>query len=468
MKPGLLKSVLGRLQSGNDFEVRFLGDLMKTATMLAVFAMSLALAAPVLAQDRETKVRNDKKNVEEDGRWIYNDLPKGIAEAKKTGKPLLVIFRCIPCEACAQLDSQVVAKDSTVQKLLDEFVRVRVVQANGMDLSLFQFDYDQSMAAFFLNPDMTIYGRFGTRSDQTESDADVSVEGFGAALQGALALHKGYPANKALFAAKRGPAVPIKVPEEFPNLKGKYSSKLNYEGKVVQSCIHCHQVGESIRLVNRHPGKPMAEEVLYPYPHPKILGLIMDPKEMARVLEVTDGSPAEKDGFQAGDEVLSLSGQPLLSIGDIQWVLHNAKHEDKLTAEVSRGGKKLKLPLTLAAGWKATGDISWRATSWDLRKMTTGGILLEELTDEERKAAGLDEKVLALRAKHVGEYNEHAAAKNAGFRKGDILVEIDGSSAPLTESELMAAIMNGKKPGDKVPTVVLRDGKRIALKMPVQ
>lgn len=441
---------------------------MRKLTLLSLFSTILSLSAALPAQDRETKVRNDRKNVEEEGRWIYNDLPKGIAEAKKTGKPMLVIFRCIPCEACAQLDSQVVAKDSAVQKLLDEFVRVRIVHANGMDLSLFQFDYDQSMAAFFLNADMTIYGRFGTRSDQTESDADVSVEGFGAALEGALALHRGYPANKALFAAKRGPAVAIKVPEEFPNLKGKYTSKLNYEGKVVQSCIHCHQVGESIRLVNRHPGKPMAEEVLYPYPHPKVLGLVMDPKERARISEVTAGSPAEKDGFQAGDDIRTLSGQPLLSIGDIQWVLHNSGKTEKLTAEVLRGGKRITLPLTLAAGWREKGDISWRATSWDLRRMVTGGLLLDSLRDEERKSAKLEEDVLALRIKHAGEYGDHAAAKNAGFRKGDILVELDGSSAPLTESELMASIMNGKRPGDKVPAVVLREGKRIELKLPIQ
>jgi serine protease Do len=53
------------------------------------------------AQDRETKVRNDRKNVEGDGYWIYNDLPKGFSEAKKSGKPLLLIIRCVPCEACA-------------------------------------------------------------------------------------------------------------------------------------------------------------------------------------------------------------------------------------------------------------------------------------------------------------------------------------------------------------------------------
>jgi len=28
--------------------------------------------------------------------WLYNDLPKGFAEAKRTGKPLFVVIRCPP------------------------------------------------------------------------------------------------------------------------------------------------------------------------------------------------------------------------------------------------------------------------------------------------------------------------------------------------------------------------------------
>src|SRR5262249_35919099 len=28
--------------------------------------------------------------------WIYNDLKDGFAHAKATGKPLLVVFRCVP------------------------------------------------------------------------------------------------------------------------------------------------------------------------------------------------------------------------------------------------------------------------------------------------------------------------------------------------------------------------------------
>src|SRR5258707_729896 len=106
--------------------------------------------------------------------------------------------RCIPCEACAQLDSRIVERDPVVSKLLDQFVCVRIVQANGLDLSLFQYDYDQSLAAFFLNADGTIYGRYGTRSHETESERDVSVDGFTRALEGALELHRQFPANKPL------------------------------------------------------------------------------------------------------------------------------------------------------------------------------------------------------------------------------------------------------------------------------
>ncbi len=74
---------------------------------------------------------------------------------------------------------------------MDQFVCVRIVQANAMDLSLFQFDYDLTLAAFFMNADKTIYGRFGTRSDTKDATRDISIEGLRRALQAALKWHKG-------------------------------------------------------------------------------------------------------------------------------------------------------------------------------------------------------------------------------------------------------------------------------------
>lgn len=435
--------------------------------MVLTLALS-TLAASAVAQDRETKVRGDRKTVEDAGYWLYNELPQGFAEANRLNKPLLVTIRCIPCEACAQLDAQIVSRDPVVQKLLDEFVCVRIVHANGLNLSLFQYDYDQSFAAFFLNADQTIYGRYGTRSHQTESDQDVSVEGFARALEGALALHKQYPANKESLKAKRGADAAIAVPEQFPSLKEKYGPRLDYTGNVVKSCIHCHQVGEALRLVSRDKQGLERARIIYPYPNPRVLGLSMDPKERAKVLAVAEGSSAAKDGFRAGDELLTLAGQPILSTADIQWVLHNAGESGKLTAEVSRQGAKITLPVTLESGWRSHDDISWRATSWDLRRMTTGGMKLDTPTADERRAAGLAEGTLALIARHVGQYGDHAAAKKAGFLQGDILVEIDGKSSPLTESQLMVAFYSTKKPGETVPVVVLRDGQRVRLTLPIQ
>src|SRR5687767_15445976 len=98
--------------------------------------MSLRVVLPVLmlpaltalaAEDRATKVRNDKEQYANDDRWVYNDLAKGIDEARKTNKPILVVFRCIPCEACSGFDKRLMEKQNEVQDLLEKFVCVRIV-----------------------------------------------------------------------------------------------------------------------------------------------------------------------------------------------------------------------------------------------------------------------------------------------------------------------------------------------------
>src|SRR5262249_18785827 len=155
-----------------------------------------------------------------------------------------------------------------------------------------------------------------------------------------------------LFAAKQGPPSAVKVPEDFASLRGKYGSKLDYEGSVVRSCIHCHQVREAQRLVYRSQKQTIPEQVLFPYPLPSVVGMEMDSRETPRVKEITKGSAAEAAGFQAGDDLVSFKGQPMLSIADVQWVLHNAKDGETLRAQVRRGGRTLDLSLSLAPGWR--------------------------------------------------------------------------------------------------------------------
>lgn len=63
--------------------------------MLACWMLAGA-ASRAVGQDRETKVRNDRNQLAEDESWLYNDLETGFAEARRSGRPLLIVLRCIP------------------------------------------------------------------------------------------------------------------------------------------------------------------------------------------------------------------------------------------------------------------------------------------------------------------------------------------------------------------------------------
>ncbi len=434
---------------------------MQRSLLLGTFL--LVLANPVAGQTRSDKVRNDKAKVEAMGVWIYNDLPKAFAQARRTDKPIMVVLRCIPCEECVKLDDELIDGDERIQPLLKHFVGVRVVSTNGLDLSLFQFDTDQSFAVFFLNADGTIYGRFGTRSHRTEWIGDVSIDGLAKAMAGALALHRNYPNNRAALAGKRGPKPEITHPEQFPMLKGKYAAALNYQGDVAASCIHCHQIGEAVHAMALGRDHQLAEKLLFRYPHPKITGLIFDPKEMATIREVVADSPADKAGFQPGDQLTTLAGQPLLSIADVQWVLHHAAADGtELPAEVTRGTQKRSLNMNLPAGWRRKDNLSWRASTWELRRRTLGGMYLVELPEARRQQLGLPSESMALLAQHVGQYSPHDLAKKAGIRNGDVLIGYDGRDDLPRETDVIAYALANKKPGDRIALELLRAGKKQA------
>jgi len=162
------------------------------ARFLALIACLLPFMLRAEAvKDREGAVRGDRAVMEKDARWIYNDVQKGFGEARRTGKPLMVVIRCVPCLACMGLDARVLS-DASLAKWLDQFVCVRLINANAIDLSVFQFDYDLSFSTLFFNGDGTLYGRYGSWTHQ-KNPADKTIAGYTAALEAALALHKGYP-----------------------------------------------------------------------------------------------------------------------------------------------------------------------------------------------------------------------------------------------------------------------------------
>ncbi len=98
----------------------------------AIFCVCCFITGFVSAQTREEKVRQDREQFKTSQFWIYNDFQRGQKEARQTGRPLLVTFRCIPCEECVKLDEDLIQQDERLRPLLEKFVNVRIISANGL------------------------------------------------------------------------------------------------------------------------------------------------------------------------------------------------------------------------------------------------------------------------------------------------------------------------------------------------
>ncbi len=349
---------------------------------------------------------------------------------------------------------------------MDQFICVRLVKANRLPLNLLQFDYDLTFAILLMNADGTIYARYGTRTERHDAEKDISIEGLAAALEGALDLHR--LTDRSQLAGKQPRPVQYATPDDFPSLKGKYDETLDYEGKVVGSCMHCHQVRDAERDLYRVAGKPIPDPLLFPYPTLDVIGAGLDGKYAARISHVESGSVAARSGLKAGDDIVRLNGQPILSIADVQWVLHHAGPDEGLDIVVRRDGQQQAISVNLPQDWRRRTNIDWRVSTWPLRRMGTGGLVLEAMSESDRQKLKVGPQQMALAVKHVGQYGEHAAAKRAGFAKEDVVVAFDGRSDLMTESALLAYAAQNTRPGQQVEVEILRDGQRRTLRLPMQ
>src|SRR5262245_59830628 len=63
---------------------------------LLLFCAGCLATGDAAADDLRQRLK-DKNGVQTD-LWVYNDIPKAMAEAKRVNKPLFVTFRCVPCK----------------------------------------------------------------------------------------------------------------------------------------------------------------------------------------------------------------------------------------------------------------------------------------------------------------------------------------------------------------------------------
>jgi len=338
----------------------------------------------------------------------------------------------------------------------------------GVDLNQFQVHRMLTWAAVFLNADGTIYGRYGSRGARRgmkDNDKDISLEGFKKALEGALELHQGYPGNKAALAGKRGGPSLAATAEKLPAAPPE---EAHAAGPGRHGCIHCHMVQDWELLSVWKSSRPVPDKLIWPYTPPDTLGFTLDLRERATISAVAEGSVAAAAGFRPGDRMLVLGGQPIISIADVEWVLHQAPEPSVLKAEVERGGGKTTLDLPIAKGWRRGGDfVETLSLGWTTR-MFIAGMRCREVTPDEKVRLGLARDALALSVREITSdvvKRRNPSAGRIGLRRGDVIVEVDGLKTAMTEAQFLAYLLQKKTPGQKVDLTYLRDGKREAVQL---
>ena len=91
---------------------------------------------------------------------------------------------------------------------------VRIVKMRGVDLTVFDFDYDLTWAAFFMNANGFTYSRYGSR-EEGSPEKGLSLKGLKYTMQKSLAAYASQPTAKLKRPVKSANNFPSK-PELFP------------------------------------------------------------------------------------------------------------------------------------------------------------------------------------------------------------------------------------------------------------
>jgi predicted metalloprotease with PDZ domain len=343
-----------------------------------------------------------------------------------------------------------------VAKLAERFVCVRLQSMNGVNINLFQFDYDLTWMAFFMDAQDRFYARYGGRED-SDPDSYLTKDSLRRVMREVVRLHR----DRAVQESRYEPAgKTVRTPEEIRSLNARVMRR-----KPGNRCIHCHDVKQG-ELEELQLGGKFSKELIFSYPMPSAVGLAMDPDEQNKVRSVRADSAAGRAGVRGGDVLRSADGQRILTVADLARVLELTPREAKLPVELRRGGETVRVSLELTGDWRKTADPAWRSSTYVAGP--NAGFWGVPLGEEDKRQLGIPPDQMALRVSHL--FPGHPTPVKAGLRLKDVVIEVDGSRQPKTARQLNAHCQMNHTYGDRVPIIVRRGREelKLVLELPVK
>jgi predicted metalloprotease with PDZ domain len=345
------------------------------------------------------------------------------------------------------------------------YVPVRVTNLMGVDLGTYRFDTNLTFAVLLMNADGTVYHRYGGR-DWRSADSSLSLASYARVLRDGLKTHESY------LEAPAPPEVKTWTLDDVEVWAEKVAQRKRQKKPI--DCYHCHHVFDAQLRQGRRDGTWQRSKI-WSWPPPSRVGLTLDRDAQDEVTAVAPGSAAERAGLKAGDRLIQVGEQRILSHADLTWALESAAPEGtKLAVLYRRGFGEERTTLILEDGWRVGTplEFSWRPAKWQLRpRPGFGG---PDLAAAQKAKLGLTADGLAFRVNYLVTWGEEPRygreAKRAGIRKGDVVVgvAVGGEAAELkTAQHLHAWWRLTREPGDAVEVTVLRKGKRQTLTLKV-
>jgi S1-C subfamily serine protease len=211
----------------------------------------------------------------------------------------------------------------------------------------------------------------------------------------------------------------------------------------------------------------LSQDLLWRYPLPQNIGLIIDRADGRRIEGTVGGSNLAKAALPSGAELTTVNGQGITSIADIQWALHTLPADQKDIRITFRDqGNEISLSYPLEKGWRKT-DLSWRGSMWSVPPRLR--IWLPEPDEKERRRHKLPVGQSAVVARWINTKEEAGRiAKKAGLQTGDLIIEVDGKPVPKGGGAKFSTYVKlNYKPGQKLPLTVWRFGKRVNIELPL-
>jgi hypothetical protein len=329
---------------------------------------------------------------------------------------------------------------------MQQYVCLRIVRMDNVDIGLFDYDRYNTLYFFILNADEQIYLRYGGRD--TSQETYLSLESLELALAKGLELHEQYKAGKLPKTTRPAPAfardIPLLVERTFAR----------------NNCVECHLIGDFTLQHKELEGKLDKPQDMFRPADIRAAGIYLDvPKGL--VVKEAQGAVAEA-GLRPGDTIASLNGTPVWTFGDLQYYYDKLPRATEfIDLGILRDGKPLALKVRLPKLWWFS-DIRYKQLTVDPR------VFFETRppTPDEIRQHSLDPEGFAGIVKYTS-----ATAKTLKLHDlqiGDIVFAVNGKTKDATANTPELFIRLYTSAGDAVELDYIRGGERAKMQLKTQ